>query len=63
MLKKNEWKFNVGIRQMQPKLDSIHIDRVEFGSKMPISKDCTSPALLGKPVKVPKSLLKVGRLR
>lgn len=48
VLKKNEWKFNVRIRQMQSKLHSIHMDRLGIGSKMPISKDYTSPALLGK---------------
>lgn len=34
---------------MQPRLDSVHMDGVEIGSKISISKDCTLPALLGKP--------------
>lgn len=36
------------VRQMQPKLDSVHMDRLKIGSKLPVSKDYTWPALLEK---------------
>lgn len=42
--------FNLRVRQMQPEVGFILLDRLEIGSKIPLSKEQGLPADIGEAV-------------